>query len=88
MSPLCWHDLHLPPYLTSPPPAAASLKMVAATAGTAAPTLLLLGLSSLAAAQWDPSPLMEGRIIISIVTICNKKTKIDIQSLLRELHPA
>ena len=70
MSPLCWHDLHLPPYLTSPPPAAASLKMVAATA---APALLLLGLSSLAAAQWDPSPLMEGRIIISIVSIRRQK---------------
>ena len=61
ISPLCWHDLHQPPYLTSPRPAAASLKMVAATA---APALLLLGLSSLAAGQWDPSPLMEGRIII------------------------
>ena len=59
ISPLCWHDLHQPPYLTSPRPAAASLKMVAA-----APALLLLGLSSLAAGQWDPSPLMEGRIII------------------------
>ena len=70
MSPLCWHDLHLPPYLTSPPPAAATFKMVAATA---APTLLLLGLSSLAAAQWDPSPLMEGRIIISIVSIRRQK---------------
>ena len=84
MSPLCWHDLHLPPYLTSPPPATATLKMVAATA---APALLLLGLSSLAAGQWDPSPLMEGRIIIHIHSL-NKKTKIDIQSLLRELHPA
>merc|ERR1711978_152134 len=37
-----------------------TFKMVAATA---APAVLLLGLSSLAAGQWDPSPLMEGNYI-------------------------